>query len=137
METGAGMILLHDSKKSLLTLILGISLVFFLIVLIGYLAVDSQQQAAEEQIYSELETIAELKAGTISPPLKPAPSVIAVSSIFTIQPHGSAVPRRMALSIRAPPAPLYVFPNIMIKAVTAQPTTITLIYGLRNFFCMI
>ena len=31
----------------------------------------------------------------------------------------------------------YVFPNIMIKAVTAQPTTITLIYGLRNFFCMI
>ena len=60
------MIPLHDSKKSLLTLILGISLVFFLIVLIGYLAVHSQQQAAEEQIYSELETIAELKAGTIS-----------------------------------------------------------------------
>ncbi len=47
-------------------MILGLSLVFGLIILIGYLAIESQHQETEKQITTELETVAQLKAKTIT-----------------------------------------------------------------------
>jgi len=47
-------------------LILGISLVFGLIILIGYFAIESQHRETEKQITTELETVAQLKAKSIA-----------------------------------------------------------------------
>ncbi len=47
-------------------MILGISLVFGLIILIGYFAIESQHRETEKQITIELETVAQLKAKSIA-----------------------------------------------------------------------
>jgi PAS domain S-box-containing protein len=46
--------------------IAGIILIFFIIILAGYLEILDQQKIAEQEIHSELTTIAELKAASIS-----------------------------------------------------------------------
>lgn len=46
--------------------IAGIILIFFIIILAGYLEILDQQKIAEQEIHSELTTIAELKASSIS-----------------------------------------------------------------------
>jgi PAS domain S-box-containing protein len=53
-------------KKPHFYTIAGIILIFFIIILTGYLEILDQQKIAEQEIHSELTTIAELKAASIS-----------------------------------------------------------------------
>ncbi len=57
---------LPESKRLFLYLILAISCLFSLIILSGYLAITTQQQATESQIIAEINTIAEMKAKAIA-----------------------------------------------------------------------
>jgi len=53
------------TRYSKISLVLGIVLIFFAIILIGYIAIQNQQQKFEHEIQSELTTIANLKATSI------------------------------------------------------------------------